>query len=286
MSSPLRTMSRIAVGRTFSRSLMRLLVVGVEHDLLLVRVLQRLAALHLGAVVARHDARAAGQARQVAPEQIHQHRLGDVVRVVARDHVPDAQRLRAPVQRLAAEHAAVGAVALLAHRLHDLVHGPSVQLVVADDPEGHVVLHRVALHGLERVVSVALDSFVDAEEHEIQAVLVALVERLEDRREHGGILAAGRAYGHLLPRMEEPGRRDGVVHLVLEYREEALLAEVLVVLGPLDERPLRLAESAESPGHDWDVGLTRAVDAYPMCVRAWAVRGQGCLTILLRDKVE
>jgi len=86
---------------------------------------------------------------------------------VARNDVGDAEGGGAPVQGLPAEHAAVGAVSLFADLGDDLVHGPAVELVVADDLEGQGVLHRVALDGLEAVVAVAFDAFVDGEEDEV-----------------------------------------------------------------------------------------------------------------------
>lgn len=138
--------------------------------------------------------------------------------------MPDTQPRRAPVQRLPPEDAAVGAVALFADLCHDLVHGPAVELVVADDGEGEGVLQSVAFDAFEAVVAVAFDAFVDGEQDEVEAVVVALVEGLEDRGEDGGVFAAGGADGDALAAVEEGVGGDGVVDLGFEDGEEAGLA--------------------------------------------------------------
>jgi len=138
--------------------------------------------------------------------------------------VADAEPRRAPVERLPPEDAAVGAVALVADLRDDLVHGPAVEFVVADDGEGQGVLQSVALDGFEAVVAVAFDAFVDGEEDEVEAVVVALVEGFEDRSEDGGVFAAGGADGDALAALEEGVGGDGVVDLGFEDGEEAGLA--------------------------------------------------------------
>ena len=58
-----------------------------------------------------------------------------------------------PVERLPPEHAAEGAVVLPADGVHDLVHGPPVELLVGEDRQRQPVLVPVPLDRLEAVVS-------------------------------------------------------------------------------------------------------------------------------------
>ena len=79
---------------------------------------------------------------------VHEHRLGDVVRVVARDDMVDAERRRTAIERLAPKDAAEGAVVLAPDLRDDGVHRPAIEHVVAEDLEREAVLHLVALHRL------------------------------------------------------------------------------------------------------------------------------------------
>ena len=76
----------VGVGRVdaLGGEVVELLEVGVQHDLLLVGVLEGLAAgQHALAAAAGGDGGAAAQAGDVPPQHVHQHRLRQVVRVVA-----------------------------------------------------------------------------------------------------------------------------------------------------------------------------------------------------------
>ena len=79
---------------------------------------------------------------------VHEDRLCDVVRVVTSYDVVHAERGGAAVQGLPPEDTAERAVILLSNRGDDPVHCPSVQLVVGEDLERHVVLLLIALDGL------------------------------------------------------------------------------------------------------------------------------------------
>ena len=135
---------------------------------------------------------------------------------MAGDDVPDAEHLGTAVEGLAAEDAAVGTVALLPDGLDDLVHGPAVELVVADNPERQAVLRRVSPHCLEGVISVALDALVYAQENEVEAIPVPVIQGLEDGGQDCRILTAGGTDGDLLAGPKEVGRLDGVVDLIFE----------------------------------------------------------------------
>lgn len=168
---------------------------------------------------------------------------------MARHDVLDPQTRGAPVEGLPAEDAAVGAVALFADLRDDLVHGPAVQLVVADNGEGHGVLRRIPLHGLEGIVAVAFDAFVDGEEEEVEAITVAFVEGFEDGGEDGGVFPAGSTNGDTFAGAKEGISSDCVMDFGLKESEEAGLAEFLVVFGPDDEGAGSLAKGARSGWH-------------------------------------
>ena len=96
----------------------------------------------------------------VSPENVHHDGLGNVVSVVARHDLIDPELHGAPVQRLSPEDSAEGAVVLETNLGHDLVHRPAVQILVRQDLERYSILVSVPLHCLQRVVSVAGNSFV------------------------------------------------------------------------------------------------------------------------------
>ena len=133
----------------------------------------------------------------------------------------DAQPRRAAIQRLATKHPAICTIPLLPHLRDDLVHRPAVQLIVADNLKLHPILHRVALHGLEAVIAVALDPLVDAEQDEIQAVVMSGIECLEHGCENGAVFSAGRTDGDSLAALEERVGGDGMVDFGLECVQEA-----------------------------------------------------------------
>ena len=91
---------------------------------------------------------------------------------------------------LTAKHPAKGAVVLEADFLDDLVHRPAVELLVGEDRQRQPVLVPVPLDRLETVVPVAGDALVDGDEHQVQAVVEALVQRLHHVGEDRGIFAA------------------------------------------------------------------------------------------------
>ncbi len=59
--------------------------------------------------------------------------------------------------------------------------------LVGHDAQRDVVLLLVTLNRLERVVTVPRDPLVDREQHEIEPVVVFLVEEFEHVREHGRV---------------------------------------------------------------------------------------------------
>lgn len=66
---------------------------------------------------------------------------------------------------LSSEHAAEGAVVLLADLRHDLVHRPPIDVLIAKDRQRQPEVLLVLSHLLDGVVSVTLDSFVDAQKY-------------------------------------------------------------------------------------------------------------------------
>ena len=106
------------------------------------------------------------------------------------DDLIDLELHASPVERLPPEHAAEGAVVLPADGVHDLVHGSAVELLVGEDRQRQPVLVPVPLDRLETVVPVAGDALVDGDEHQVQAVVEALVQRLHHVGEDRGIFAA------------------------------------------------------------------------------------------------
>lgn len=110
---------------------------------------------------------------------IHQHRLGNVVCIVAGDDVVHTERRRAAVERLAPEHAAERAVVLPADACDDIVHRPAVQVLVPKHGEREPVLLLVPLHRLEAVVAVSGDALVNTQQKQVDPIVVALIERLE-----------------------------------------------------------------------------------------------------------
>jgi hypothetical protein len=81
---------------------------------------------------------------------VHEHRFGNVVRVVPGDDMVYLERDGSPVQSLSTEHPAEGAVILFPDLLDDSIHGPSVQFAIGEDFQGHVVLLLVPLHRLRQ----------------------------------------------------------------------------------------------------------------------------------------
>ena len=79
---------------------------------------------------------------------VHEHRLGDVVRIVARNDMIHAKRGRATVERLPAEDTTERAVVFLSDGRDDAVHRPSVEFVIGKDLERHVVLLLIPFDGL------------------------------------------------------------------------------------------------------------------------------------------
>ena len=178
---------RVGAVDALRAKVVQLLEVSVHHDLLLVRVLERLAARDHGAALLallrglpgpRGDGRAALQPSDVPAQDVHDDGLGDVVRVVPRHDLGHAELHRPAVQRLAPEHPAEGAVVLEPHLGDDLVHGPAVQVLVGEDLQRNLVLVSVPLHGLQTVVPVAGDALVNGQQNQLQLVVVPVAGEL------------------------------------------------------------------------------------------------------------
>jgi hypothetical protein len=92
---------------------------------------------------------------------VHKYSLCHIICIMSCHHMLHAQSRRPAIQRLPSEHAAVCAVAFLAHLLHDLVHSPAIQLGISQYRQIHLILLRIPLHRLQTIVPVALDAFID-----------------------------------------------------------------------------------------------------------------------------
>lgn len=121
--------SAVCIGRVdaLGTKVVELLKVGIHHNFLLVRILERLAALDTTATKlavppataaccvllalrsTRNNLCAPLEPRNIASQHIHQHRLGHIVGIVTGHNVVDAQRRGAAVEGLSAEHTAKGA---------------------------------------------------------------------------------------------------------------------------------------------------------------------------------
>jgi hypothetical protein len=82
---------------------------------------------------------------------------------------------------LTPEDATIRAVAFLAYLLHNLIHGPSIQLIVSEDSQVHAILLGVSFHRLQTVVTVALDALIDGKQYEVETIVISLVQRLQHR---------------------------------------------------------------------------------------------------------
>lgn len=193
---------------------------------------------------------------------IHEDRLGDVVGVVAGDDVLDTQARRSSVQSLPAEDAAVRAVPLLAHLLDHLIHGPAIQLRIPQDRQRHVVLLCVPLDRLQAVVSVPFDALVDRQQYKVKPVVIALVQRFEDRRKHRRVFAARGADCDALAALEEVRGEDCVVDLRLEDVDETRLAELRMVLWAENQRTVGLAHGAYGGRHPGRVARCSALEMF------------------------
>lgn len=146
---------------------------------------------------------------------------------MASNEFVNLQESSTSIKGLATEDAAESAVVFEANDVNDLVHGPSVQVLVGNHLERELVLNVVPMNGFERVVAVAGDSLVDGQEEEMEAVIVEAVELGEDVGKDGGILAARSTDGDALTGAEEGVGKDDLMDLRFESIEEAVPAHVL-----------------------------------------------------------
>ena len=80
---------------------------------------------------------------------VHEYSLRDIVSIVTGDYMVNVQHRSTSIQGLTSEYATERAVVLLPDLGDNGVHSPAVELVVAEDLQRQVVLHLVALHGLD-----------------------------------------------------------------------------------------------------------------------------------------
>ncbi len=158
-----------------------------------------------------------------------------------RRHLGRPDQVRAPVERLPPEHTAKRAVVLRADRLHNIIHGPTVEVFVREHVERNAVRLLVALDRVERVVSVARDALVDRQQTQVEAVVIPLVQQCDDVGEDRRIFPARSRQGHALPSREQLVGADCVVDLGFKGQVEALAAEGLVGARAAEEGARRAA---------------------------------------------
>lgn len=231
--------------RALGGEIVQLLVVGVQHDLLLVRIFKRLGPLDGRALALRHDRGRLLESRNVPAQDVHQHRFGHVVGVVARDYMLDAQLGRSSVQRLATEYTTIRARIPDTCGLHYLVHRPVVQIPIGEYLQGQIVLLLVSLDRSQRVVPVPDNTFVDAQKHNADAIFVSLIQELQNVRQHRRVLTTGRTHRNPLSLAENTVGDDGLVDLRLKHMEKTEFTNLLQILGSLDNRFPRMAQLAE-----------------------------------------
>lgn len=212
----------------------------IYDDLLLESVLERFASWDW-AVFTGDDGGAPSQPRDVPSQDVEQHRLRNVVGVVAGDELVGVEEGGAAVEGLATEDAAEGAVVFEADEGDDLIHGPAVEVLVGDNLEGEPELDVVPLYGVEGVVAVPGDALVDGQEEEVEAVVVDAVQPRQHVRQHRRVLAAGGPDGDALTAREEAVGEDELVDFVLEGVVEALPAYLLKGFGSLQGSPSFIA---------------------------------------------
>ena len=171
---------------------------SIENYFLLISILEWLASFDLTCCTCGDNARSPCQSRQVASQQIHHYCFSNIVSIVSCDYVFYSKACSSSVKGLSTKNATVCTVALFPNLLDNLVHGPSIKFIVANNLQGHIVLHSITLHGFKAIISVAFDAFVDRQEHEVEAVTMTFIKCLQDRSEDGGVLTARRTNGYRL----------------------------------------------------------------------------------------
>ena len=81
---------------------------------------------------------------------VHQNSLRDIISIMSSDDVINSKLSCTTVERLSSEYTTESTVVLLAHLANDLVHGPTIQLIVGEDLQGKAILYLVLLDGLRR----------------------------------------------------------------------------------------------------------------------------------------
>lgn len=113
---------------------------------------------------------------------------------MSRNDVVDVQHCGAAIQCLPPEYAAEGTVVLPPDLGHYGIHCPSIELVVREDLQWHVVLLLIPFYSLqqmlmsdraglaqiqvmylERVISIPCNSFVYGKQEEVRAVFISFV---------------------------------------------------------------------------------------------------------------
>ena len=108
--------------------IVQLLEIRVHDNLLLVSVLERFTPGN-GSLCTRRYGGTSLQASHVAAENVHDHRLRDIIRVVTSHYFVNSKRHRTAVESLAPENAAKSTIILETNLRYNFIHGPPVQVL-------------------------------------------------------------------------------------------------------------------------------------------------------------
>lgn len=215
------------------------------------------------------------------------------------------QILLAMSPHLTPEHAAECAVILRPYLLHNLIHGPAIQVLVRTNGQRDSVLLLIALDSLQGVVSVTLDALVNRQEKEVQPVpareanlswrerqlissykaftfmlpkefkplcdaLVAVVESGHDVCQHRRILAPAGPERHSLSPPKEICTLYRFMHFRFKRGEEAFLAHFCPIFGPPKRRTAIATQLAQLHA-GWSNELLRICKEH-ICILSFRTR--------------
>lgn len=211
---------------TFGGKVIELLEISIHDNLLLVSILERFASGN-GAILTGGYRGASTQSGNISSEEVEEDGLGNIIGIVPSNDFVHFQERSTSVKGLSTEDAAESAIVFQTNHSHDLVHSPSVEVLVRYHFEREPVLNLVPVNSFQRVVAVAGDALVDGEEEEMEAVIVEAVELGEDVGKDGGILSARSADCDAFTRAEELILKNYLMDLRLKSIVEALPAYLL-----------------------------------------------------------
>ena len=162
-----------------------------------------------------------GEPVDVRPCDVHENRLRGVIEVQAGRDVVRADLPCRPVQRLAAEDAAVPARDRVRVKPHDHIHLEADRLAVGDDAVLDAEPRAQVRGDFNPPRAVRCDALVDRDRHEFH-VGPLRNEVVEERRGGAAVLPAAEADRDAEPRTEIHFSPHLVLHALLDEREEVV----------------------------------------------------------------